>query len=30
MRVIQYATAYRFRDCRLWILERPIKSGDDG
>ncbi|MBT1509782.1 hypothetical protein KIP88_04645 [Bradyrhizobium sp. SRL28] len=26
---IQYAAAYRFNHCCLWILGQPVKPGDD-
>jgi len=29
MRGIQYAAAHRFNHNRLWILDRPVKPGDD-
>jgi hypothetical protein len=28
-RGIQYATASRFNHCRLGVLDRPVKPGDD-
>ncbi|BAR56801.1 hypothetical protein NK6_3625 [Bradyrhizobium diazoefficiens] len=29
-RAIQYAADHRFNHCRLGVLDRPVKPGDDG